>query len=132
MSHSNPPTSSRPTDPKAGRRQSGRAQQDPIQDPYHDAAKHGGPAECPECGAVILQGRWQWGTVAAGAAAVLCPACRRIRDGVPAGIVTLSGSAVQTHADEMIRLADRRRMRNGKNMPSTASLPSRRKLPTGW
>ena len=105
MSHRNPAPGHSPTDPKAGRRKSGRAQKDPIQDPYHAKAKHSGPGECPQCDAVYVQGRWQWGLAPKGADSVLCPACRRIIDRVPAGIVTLTGASVRTHGKEMIRLA---------------------------
>lgn len=34
----------------------------------------------------------------------ICPACRRIREDVPGGIVTLKGSYVQTHKQELLNL----------------------------
>jgi hypothetical protein len=37
----------------------------------------------------------------------LCPACHRINDKAPAGIVVLDGRTVASHADELIHLARR-------------------------
>jgi NMD protein affecting ribosome stability and mRNA decay len=36
----------------------------------------------------------------------LCPACQRIRDNIPAGILTLKGEFLDTHRDEILRLVD--------------------------
>ncbi len=47
------------------------------------------PAACPQCAAVYHRGRWQWGQPPEGAYEHLCPACRRIREHLPAGTVTL-------------------------------------------
>ena len=41
------------------------------------------------------------------AAILVCPACRRTREGVPAGEITLSGSFYADHADEILRLVRR-------------------------
>jgi hypothetical protein len=74
-------------------------------DPYRSTAKSRAPARCPECGAVYLRGRWTWSPVpAATAAAQRCPACRRIDDRVPAGLITLSGAFVSAHESEALRL----------------------------
>jgi hypothetical protein len=35
----------------------------------------------------------------------MCPACRRINDGLPAGIVTLHGAFAQQHRDAIVGLA---------------------------
>lgn len=85
-----------------GRRIAGRAQRDNRGDPYHSTAKLTEPTVCPECRAIYHKGRWQWGEAVPGAHSVLCPACRRISESVPAGIVTLSGEYVRTHRDELI------------------------------
>jgi hypothetical protein len=71
-------------------------------DPYHAQAKLAEPTACPACRAVFHNGRWQWMATPADAHAALCPACRRIKDSVPAGIVTLSGEYVRTHRDELL------------------------------
>ena len=51
------------------------------------------------------EGRWRWVARAEDAAEELCPACRRINEKYPAGIVTLRGDFVREHKDEMIQLA---------------------------
>ena len=75
--------------PTSGRRISGRAQRDRILDPYEAQHKPAGPAACPQCQAVYHRGRWQWGETPEGAHPHLCPACRRIREQLPAGTMTL-------------------------------------------
>jgi hypothetical protein len=76
-----------------------------IHDPYGSVAKSRGPARCPECGAVYLRGRWTWERLPAkGLIKLRCPACRRIDDRVPAGLITLSGAFAVAHASEALRL----------------------------
>jgi hypothetical protein len=76
-----------------------------IHDPYRSTAKSRSPARCPECGATYLRGRWTWEKLPAAAKARLrCPACRRIDDRVPAGLITLSGAFVAAHEREALRL----------------------------
>ena len=91
--------------PRSGRRIAGRAQRDRVLDPYQVQQKLSEPSACPQCGAVYHVGRWQWGPQPEGAHAALCPACRRINDGLPAGIVTIRGSLAVRHKDEIIALA---------------------------
>lgn len=88
-----------------GRRITGRAQQDHVDDPYHQQWKPRGPAVCPDCGAVFQEGRWQWMSAPTDSEHELCPACRRIKDNYPAGIVTLAGSFLKEHQDEILHLA---------------------------
>jgi NMD protein affecting ribosome stability and mRNA decay len=83
------------------RRIAGRAQKEGIDDPYARRAKPSDPTVCPHCGAVFQGGRWQWTQPPADAGRELCPACQRVRDDYPAGIVELSGSFVMTHLDEI-------------------------------
>jgi NMD protein affecting ribosome stability and mRNA decay len=73
-------------------------------DPYAAGGKPKEPAACPECGAVFHEGRWCWGEPPAGAQAVLCPACKRIRDNFPAGIVHIGGDFTAAEKDETMRL----------------------------
>jgi len=78
-----------------------------IHDPYMKRSKPTSPTVCPECGVVFHGGRWQWlERVDAQAKQELCPACQRIRDDVPAGILTLKGDFLHTHRDEIMRLVD--------------------------
>jgi len=91
--------------PQSSRRIAGRAQRDPVLDPYQARQKLLEPTACRQCGAVYHQGRWQWGPRPADAHEDLCPACQRINDGLPAGIVTLHGAVTPQRKDEMIGLA---------------------------
>lgn len=50
-------------------------------------------------------GRWTWGAPPVGAKPVLCPACSRIRDDYPAGILTLAGTFHREHRKELLSLA---------------------------
>jgi NMD protein affecting ribosome stability and mRNA decay len=88
-----------------GRRIAGRAQQDHILDPYQAKQKPREGSACPQCGAAYHRGRWQWGEKPEHAHDALCPACRRVNDDLPAGIVTLHGDWVRQHKVELIGLA---------------------------
>ena len=74
-------------------------------DPYQAAGKYPEPAHCSTCSALFHRGRWQWGSALPGGTLVTCPACRRIADKLPAGIVTLEGAFVEAHRDELVHLA---------------------------
>jgi ribosomal subunit interface protein len=75
-------------------------------DTYRLSKKFPEPTICPECGAMYRGGRWQWrdeGIKApAGANETTCPACRRIRDGYPAGTLTISGAFLALHRDDVM------------------------------
>jgi hypothetical protein len=88
-----------------GRRISGRAQRDHVLDPYQTQQKLHEPTVCEGCGAVYHAGRWQWGPSPEPAHKGHCPACRRIAEELPAGIVTLHGSFARDHKDEIVGLA---------------------------
>lgn len=90
---------------RSGRRIAGRAQRDHIIDPYQTQQKLQEPTACRQCGAVYHRGRWQWGPKPEGAHEALCPACRRIEEHLPAGIVTVRGGLAARHRDEIIALA---------------------------
>lgn len=79
--------------------------QEHVHDPYQARAKPHEPTVCPQCGAVFTRGRWQWtGAPATGAHEEMCPACRRIQDKVPAGLLALKGEFFRAHRDEILRL----------------------------
>lgn len=88
----------------SGRRIFGRAQQDQFQDPYQLRHKPDGEMVCTGCGAVYRDGRWQWGHAPERAAQGRCPACRRTKDALPAGIVRLHGAGALARHDEIIGL----------------------------
>lgn len=73
-------------------------------DPYQAKGKYKEPAVCSDCKAVLRRGIWHWASAAEGAAVVRCPACRRIRDKLPAGQVVLEGEFLKEHRDELLQL----------------------------
>ena len=91
--------------PREGRRRMGRVQDDGILDPYKRVQKLPEPSFCRQCGAVYHAGRWHWGPHASDAHEVLCQACQRTNDKYPAGVLTLTGSSVAAHLDELTRIA---------------------------
>ena len=90
---------------RSGRRIAGRAQRDHILDPYQAQQKLREPTACRQCGAVYHRGRWQWSAKPEGAHEALCPACRRINEHLPAGIVTVGVDLAVQYRDEIIALA---------------------------
>jgi NMD protein affecting ribosome stability and mRNA decay len=99
------PTTQRLGLSRLGRRLAGRAQQDGMLDPYRARQKLKEPAGCRQCGAVYHNGRWQWTTELVPPKEDVCPACRRIEDGLPAGILTLHGDFARRHENEILNLA---------------------------
>lgn len=89
----------------ATRRIAGRAQQDPVLDPYQEREKLHEGTLCPQCGAVYHEGRWRWAAASEGGSKTLCAACRRINDNLPAGVVKLHGIFGRHQMDEVVRLA---------------------------
>jgi hypothetical protein len=75
---------------------------------------------CPKCHASIHDGRWQWLAADNGAVNVVCPACRRIRDGFPAGYVSVEGDFFNNHRVELLDLVLKHSTR------ATAEHPMRR------
>jgi hypothetical protein len=59
---------------------------------------------CPDCKAVYADGRWHWANVPdpSGAAREVCPACKRIREHLPAGEVRISGDFAREHRAEIL------------------------------
>lgn len=73
-------------------------------DMYRMPRKPEEPSRCPDCGATFERGRWNWGRKTTEAAKLRCPACSRIRDRAPMGIVTLSGEFLQQRREEIMNL----------------------------
>ena len=94
-----------PENPRGHERQRGDRQiEEVVHDPYKERHKPPEPALCPSCGVVFEHGRWHWKARPANAQEHLCPACRRVKDRYPAGYVSLEGSFLQEHRDELLHL----------------------------
>jgi hypothetical protein len=72
-------------------------------DAYKPGRKPAGPARCRGCGAVYKRGRWSWGAAGEGARATWCPACKRARQGMPAGYVRIEGDYQREHREDIVR-----------------------------
>jgi len=59
---------------------------------------------CPKCGACYRKGRWTWRTAPTGSHEQLCPACERIADRYPAGVLHVEGAFAAAHRDDLIGL----------------------------
>jgi len=77
---------------------------DARHDTYQERQKWPEPTRCTECGAVFASGRWTWNIAPAPAHETVCPACKRIADHMPAGIVSISGTFFEGHRDEIVNL----------------------------
>ena len=77
-----------------------------VHDTYRADAKLREPAHCARCGLDYHNGRWQrLPQRPTGSVEHTCSACHRIIDNYPAGELTLSGSFVAAHTDELVQLA---------------------------
>lgn len=67
--------------------------------PYYEKRKYPEPTMCTGCSLVYQKGRWSNGalpnTSAGKVNKALCPACHRIEDREPGGLIYLSGSYIQ-------------------------------------
>ncbi len=72
--------------------------------PYLSSKKHKGAVVCPKCGLVFLDGKWKKAEKPDEYKEILCPACKRIRDGYFGGILNLKSSLLKTKKDEILNL----------------------------
>lgn len=80
----------------------------PRADPYAMLKAPKGPAMCRKCRAIYANKRWSFNNAVARALAaspdtqkLVCPACQKIRDDYPEGIVTLTWSNLKAHEAEI-------------------------------
>jgi NMD protein affecting ribosome stability and mRNA decay len=73
-------------------------------DVYREKKKYKESTLCSGCGAVYHKGRWSWATAGDDVVTAVCPACRRIADQYPAGIVEISGLFSEEHSDEIFKM----------------------------
>jgi NMD protein affecting ribosome stability and mRNA decay len=83
---------------------------DRTRDPYNPRKGPIAVGVCPECHAISRKKRWyldeaEYVSLArTGAVLRRCPACRKIADGFPSGVVTLRGKFLQTHRGEILTI----------------------------
>lgn len=61
-------------------------------------------AGCPRCGASYRDGRWTWQTPPVGSYEHVCPACERIAEDYPAGVLHVEGEFAASRRDELVGL----------------------------
>lgn len=81
-----------------------RIYKDTHSDSYISSKKLRDSTLCPNCGASYMNGRWTWKPLKKIDDEQLCPACLRIQDGYPAGIIYLEGDFFQDHNQEIMNL----------------------------
>ena len=91
--------------PAASQPRLDRLLQEKGDDTYGLRGKLPDPTACTDCGAMYRGGRWIWGAAPADAQPALCPACHRIRDDYPGGLVTIQGEFAAEHFEEIQGLA---------------------------
>jgi hypothetical protein len=79
-------------------------------DPYVQEEHAPEGSVCARCGSSHSSGRWYppvkmtQPAAHSGRHELLCPACRRLQDRVPGGVLTIAGSFVWAHKDEILNL----------------------------
>lgn len=73
-------------------------------DAYREREKYPQNTQCIICKAVFIKGRWMWKDLKTISSEVICPACRRIRDHYPAGIIEIKGEYIELHRDEILNM----------------------------
>jgi NMD protein affecting ribosome stability and mRNA decay len=87
------------------------------QDPYGIDHQLPDATVCRNCHASVRDGRWQWVGAPVGSTAILCPACRRIQDHLPAGSVSIEGDFFNRHRVELVNLVQTRANRAAAEHP---------------
>lgn len=81
-----------------------------IQEYQHDTYQLRGklkePTICTACGAIFHKGRWTWAMTPTDADEIICPACLRIRDNYPKGLITIKGEFKDEHHEQVIGLVN--------------------------
>ena len=83
-----------------------------IHDPYYEGRKYPDGVVCPDCSAIYQSGHWLWPKEEKNrdippSDRYLCPACRRIQDRYPAGVVFLEGEYLTRRREEILNLVNR-------------------------
>lgn len=75
-----------------------------TKDPYRAPGHYAEPTVCTSCGALYHKGRWSWDDIPAETHEDSCPACLRISNDDPAGLLELSGDFFADHREEIMNL----------------------------
>ncbi|KPJ50551.1 hypothetical protein AMJ40_02515 [candidate division TA06 bacterium DG_26] len=81
-----------------------------LDDPYLRRSAYKEPTVCPTCKLIYHNKRWFWDSKLVkklekeGAHYQKCPACRKIHDRYPMGILHLSGGFIRAHREDILRL----------------------------
>lgn len=73
-------------------------------DVYVDRQKYAELTRCIRCKAIYINGRWTWEEGPQKVKRAICPACKRISDNYPAGIIEISGEFFTSHREEIMNL----------------------------
>jgi NMD protein affecting ribosome stability and mRNA decay len=82
---------------------------------------------CPKCRASYRAGRWTWRPAPSDAGEQLCPACRRVVDRYPAGVLQVEGAFAAAHRDDLIGLLRNVEERERRNHPLKRVMAIRKK-----
>ena len=78
-----------------------------TKDSYREPKRPGGDRICEGCGAVCDAGRWTWYATPLDRRQLECPACKRMRENVPAGELVLRGAYLRAHRPTILALLER-------------------------
>jgi NMD protein affecting ribosome stability and mRNA decay len=73
-------------------------------DTYRERGKLTENSSCTQCGALYVNGRWSWKKAAKKVTETVCPACQRIADKYPAGLIEIKGNFIKEHSEELVNL----------------------------
>jgi len=91
--------------------------QERVGEPYRTKGKLAEPTLCPRCGAVYHDARWQWLPKPAQARGRVCPACKRIEEGLVAGFIDIGGEFAAAHRAEIMKLLKHQADAEGRQHP---------------
>ena len=90
-------------------------------------AKLAAVTACPKCGATYRNGRWTWQPAPDGSDRLVCPACERIAERYPAGVLHVEGAFATAHRDDLIGLVRNVEERERTNHPLKRVMAIRKK-----
>lgn len=92
-----------------------------VEEDRHDSYKLSGkleePTVCPQCSAVFHKGRWSWVTPPVGAHETVCPACHRLQDKRPKGVLMLKGAFASQQSEQVMGVIKNIETKENKEHP---------------